>query len=160
MTLTFIDIVFLIIIFAFALVTMIHGFIKEIFGKLAVIAGIVAGFYFCALLAPYLQKLIPIPVVDVVLSFILIFIAVFLFVKILQIIVSSIFSGEIMKSLDRVLGFAFGALEGLMIVSCAIILIRAQPYFQLDSILEGSFIASILNPLLEYPVNYIRGILA
>ena len=47
MTFTFIDIVFFIIIAAFAIVAMIHGLIKELFGKLAVIAGVVAGFYFC-----------------------------------------------------------------------------------------------------------------
>jgi membrane protein required for colicin V production len=160
MTFTFIDIVFLIIIAAFAFTAMIHGLIQELFGKLAVIVGVVAGFYFCGLLAPYISKFIKIPAVDVVLAFILIFITAFLVVKIVQIIVGAIFSGEIMKSLDRVLGLAFGAIEGLMIVSCILILMKAQIWFDFDSLLSKSSIAKILIPYLQSPIKYIRGMLA
>ncbi|MBQ8013660.1 MAG: CvpA family protein [Treponema sp.] len=160
MTFTFIDIVFLIIIAAFAFVAMIHGLIKELFGKLAVIVGLVAGFYFCGVLAPHIEKIIKIPAVDIVLAFILIFITAFLIVKIIQIIVGAIFSGEIMKSLDRVLGLAFGAVEGLLIVSCVLILMKAQIWFDFDSLLSSSTVAKILLPYLEQPIAYIRGMLA
>ena len=159
MTFSFIDIIFLIIIAAFAFVAMIHGLIKELFGKIAVIAGLVAGFYFCGLLAPHVSKIIKIPAVDVVIAFILIFITTFLIVKIIQMIVGMIFSGEILKSLDRVLGLAFGAVEGILVVSCILILMNAQIWFNFDSLLNGSTIYHILSPFLEYPVNYIRGML-
>lgn len=160
MTFTFIDIVFLIIIAAFAFVAMIHGLINELFGKLAMIVGVVAGFYFCGLLAPHISKIVKIPAVDVVLAFILIFITAFLVVKIVQIIVGAIFSGEIMKSLDRVLGLAFGAVEGLMIVSCILILMNAQIWFDFNSLLSESTVAKILLPYLQTPISYIRGMLA
>ena len=139
---------------------MIHGLIKELFGKLAVIAGVVAGFYFCGFLAPYIEKIIKIPAVDIVLAFILVFVTAFLIVKILQIIVGAIFSGEIMKSLDRVLGLIFGAFEGLMLVSCLIILLKAQIWFDSDSILSNSSLARLLLPYLSQPISYIRGMLA
>ena len=151
MTFTFVDIVFLIIIAFFALVAMVHGLIKELFGKLAVIAGIVAGFYFCGMLAPHIEKIIKIPAV---------FITAFLIVKIIQIIVGAIFSGEIMKSLDRVLGLAFGAVEGLLIVSCILILMKAQIWFDFSSLLDSSTVAGVLIPYLETPISYIRGMLA
>ncbi|MBQ9281017.1 MAG: CvpA family protein [Treponema sp.] len=160
MTFTFVDIVFLIIIAFFALVAMVHGLIKELFGKLAVIAGIVAGFYFCGMLAPHIEKIIKIPAVDVVLAFILVFITAFLIVKIIQIIVGAIFSGEIMKSLDRVLGLAFGAVEGLLIVSCILILMKAQIWFDFSSLLDSSTVAGVLIPYLDTPISYIRGMLA
>lgn len=160
MTFTFIDIVFLIIIAAFAFMAMIHGLIAELFGKVAVIAGIVAGLYFCPLLAPHIAKFIKIPAIDVVLAFILIFITAFLVVKIIQIIVGAIFSGEILKSLDRVLGLAFGALEGIVVVSCILILMKAQIWFDLHSLTDSSTIYKILAPYLEYPISYIRGMLA
>ena len=160
MTFTFIDIVFFIIIAAFAIVAMIHGLIKELFGKLAIIAGVVSGFYFCGLLAPHIAKIIKIPAVDVVLAFILIFITAFLIVKIIQIIVGAIFSGEIMRSLDRVLGLAFGAIEGLLIVSCILILLKAQIWFDSDSLLSDSTVARIILPYLSQPISYIRGMLA
>lgn len=159
MTFTFIDIVFLIIIAAFAFMAMIHGFISELFGKLAVIVGVVAGFYFCGLLAPHISKFIKIPAVDVVLAFILIFITAFLIVKIVQMIVGAIFSGEIMKSLDRVLGLAFGAIEGLMIVCCILILVKAQIWFDLNSLVDSSTAWKYLNPFLDAPIKYIRGML-
>ncbi|MCR4821568.1 MAG: CvpA family protein [Treponema sp.] len=160
MTFTFIDIVFFIIIAFFALVAMVHGLIKELFGKLAVIVGLVAGFYFCGLLAPHIAKIIKIPAVDVVIAFILIFITAFLIVKIIQIIVGTIFSGEIMKSLDRVLGLVFGALEGLLIVSCILILMKAQIWFDFSTLLSSSSLAGILLPYLEGPISYINGMLA
>ena len=69
MTFTFIDIFFLIIILAFAFIATIHGFIKEVFGKIAVIAGVFAGFCFCGLLAPSIGKIIHIPAVAIVLAF-------------------------------------------------------------------------------------------
>ncbi len=159
MSFTFIDIVFLIIIASFAFMAMIHGLISELFGKLAVIVGLVAGFYFCGLLAPHIAKFIKIPAVDVVLSFILIFVTAFLLVKIIQIIVGAIFSGEIMKSLDRVLGLAFGALEGALVVCCILILIKAQIWFDLNSIVDSSTTWKYLNPFLEAPIKYIRGML-
>lgn len=160
MTFTFIDIVFFIIIITFALMAMIHGLIEELFGKLAVIVGVVAGFYFCGILAPHIAKFIKIPAVDVVLAFILVFITAFLVVKIVQIIVGAVFSGEIMKSLDRVLGLAFGAIEGILIVCCILILLKAQIWFDLDSLTSNSTVYHYLSPFLERPISYIRGMLA
>lgn len=160
MTFTFIDIVFLIIILAFAFAAMIHGLIKELFGKLAVIVGVAGGFYFCGVLAPHIGRVVGIPALDVALAFILIFVTAFLVVKIIQIIMGAIFSGEIMRSLDRVLGLAFGALEGLLIVSCVLILMRAQVWFDFSSVLDTSTLAGILLPYLESPISYIRGMLA
>ena len=107
-----------------------------------------------------IAKIIKIPAVDVVLAFILVFITAFLVVKIIQIIVGAIFSGEIMKSLDRVLGLAFGAIEGLLIVSCILILLKAQIWFDSDSLLSDSTLAKILLPYLSQPISYIRGMLA
>ncbi len=159
MTLAFIDIVFLVIVAFFALSAMMHGLIEELFGKLAVIVGVVAGFYFCGLLAPHIARFIKIPAVDVVLAFVLIFITAFLIVKIIQIAMGAIFSGEIMKSLDRVLGLAFGAIEGALIVCCILILMKAQIWFDFDSLLSDSTIAKILLPYLQTPISYIRGML-
>ena len=160
MTFTFIDIVFLIIILALALSAVVHGFIKELFGKLAVIAGVTAGFYFCGALAPHIGGIINIPAVDIVLAFLLIFITAFLLVKIMQIIAGAVFSGEIMRSLDRVLGFVFGALEGVLIVSCILILMKAQIWLDLDSLINPSAAWRTLGPFLDRPVTYIRGMLA
>lgn len=157
MTFTFVDVVFAVVVLCFAVSAAVHGFIRELFGKLAVVAGVVAGFYFCGMLAPYFSRIIPVSAVDIVLSFVLIFVAAFLFVKILQILIGGIFSGEILKSLDRVLGFAFGALEGLLIVVCVLILLKAQVWFDIGFLTERSAFSTFLSPFLEKPVAYIQG---
>lgn len=157
MTFTFIDIVFLIIILAFALTAALHGLIKEVFGKIAVIAGLYVAFFFCGALAPSLSGVVNNPTVDIVLAFVLLFIATFIFVKIIQIVLQKIFSGEILGSLDHMLGFAFGAVEGILVVSCVLILMKAQIWFDFSSLTENSTIYRILSPFLEKPISYIGG---
>ncbi len=157
MTFNFIDVVFIVVILFFAVTSCVNGLIKELFGKLAVVAGAVAAFFFCGRLSPYLLKIINNPAVDLVIAFILIFVAVFLCVKILQIIFKSIFSGEILKSLDHVLGFIFGAAEGIAIVACVLILLKAQIWFDSSPVTNESTVSSLLLPVLQKPIDYIHG---
>lgn len=159
MTFSFIDIIFLIIVLFFAITACVSGFIHEFFGKLAVVAGAVCAVFFCGKLSPYLLKIINNKTVDLVIAFILIFVAVFLFVKILQTALKNVFSGEILNSLDHVLGFIFGALEGAVVVSCILILLKAQVWFDSSSITDKSTVCKLLLPYLEKPVAYINGML-
>ena len=79
-----------------------------------------------------MEKFINNQAVCIVLAFILLFIAAFLLVKIIQTLIGSVMDGDILKSLDRVLGFVLGALEGLFIVCAILILVCAQPWFVLS----------------------------
>ncbi len=160
MTFTLLDAVFFLMILCFAVTAAVNGFIKELFSKLAVVAGVVCAVYFGALLAPYFKPLVDNSSVDLILSFAVLFIASFLAVKILQIIFSGIFNSEIMGSLNRVLGFVFGFLEGCVIVACLIILLKAQPWFSADSFLEKSTIVQHALPYLASPIEKMSGIFA
>ncbi len=160
MTLSFIDVIFLIIMLIFAVAACAKGFIRELFGKLAVIAGLVAAFLLCGRLEPYLVKAIDNKLLDTVIAFFLIFVVVFLAVKIIQTLVGSLFSGEILRGLDRVLGFAFGALEGLFVVCCLLVLMNAQPWFDFTGTLDSSTFWRILSPFLAEPVKHLRGVFA
>ena len=157
MTFNFIDVVFIVVILFFAVTSCVNGLIKELFGKLAVVAGAVAAFFFFGRLSPFLFKTLHTPDFDLVIAFILIFVAVFLCVKILQIIFKSIFSGEILKSLDHVLGFIFGAVEGIAIVACVLILLKAQIWFDSSPVTNESTVSSLLLPVLQKPIDYIHG---
>ena len=57
------------------------------------------------------------------------------------------------------LGLAFGAIEGLMIVCCILILVKAQIWFDLNSLVDSSTAWKYLNPFLDAPIKYIRGML-
>lgn len=158
MHLTFIDVVFTVIVFVFAIMATTHGFLKELFGKLAIIAGIVVAVLFSSKLSPHMEKFINNQAVCIVLAFILLFIAAFLLVKIIQTLIGSVMDGDILKSLDRVLGFVLGALEGLFIVCAILILVCAQPWFELSVVTDGSFYYKVLAKFIQGPVNYLKGI--
>ncbi len=156
---TFIDIIFSIIILFFAVMACAKGFIKELFGKLAVIAGVLVSLFFCSKLSPYLEKFINSSLVCTILSFILLFITTFLLVKIVQSLIGGLFSGEILKSLDRILGFVFGLLEGLLIICVIFIIVKAQPWIDLSVVTDGSFYWSVLGKFLDKPIQSLGGIL-
>ncbi len=161
MTLTFIDIVFSIIVLLLAIIAAAHGFIKELFSKLAVILGIVVSVSFFGRLAPYIEQVIHNKAVATFVSFLLLFIATYLLVKIIQQLVGAAFRGEILRGLDRTLGFVFGALEGLIAVSIILILVNAQPWFPklAESVTDGSFYWKVLGGILDQPTAYVRGML-
>lgn len=144
MTLTIIDWIFAIIILIFAVTGIIKGFIDNIFGKLAVILGIILAYFFYKDVATGLLKDIKIPIAANVISFLLIFVVVFLIVKIIQMIIQRIFQFSILKSLDRTLGFLFGIVEGCAVVCLTIFLLDAQPFFDASKILEGSFFYNLV----------------
>ncbi|MBQ7158220.1 MAG: CvpA family protein [Treponema sp.] len=161
MTLTFIDVVFSIIVLLFAVIAAAHGFIKELFSKLAVILGIVVAVSFFGKLAPFIEQVIHNKAVATVVAFLLLFIATYLLVKIVQQLVGAAFRGEILRGLDRTLGFVFGALEGIVVVSIVLILVNAQPWFprMAESVTDGSFYWKVLGGILDQPISYVRGML-
>lgn len=158
MQLSFIDIVFSVIVLFIAISACVHGFIAEIFGKIAVIASFFTAFYFCGKLAAKMQNIISVKGVCIAVSFAILFIATFLAVKIIQTAIKSFFSGDILKSLDRVLGFILGLFEGLLVISAILILLISQPWFSLDRLLDSSFYWSMLDSFLTKPIQYVKGI--
>ena len=151
-----IDIIFLAIILVFAIVSAIKGFINAIFNKLCWILGLVGAFLFYNLLSRPMKDFVKNQIAADILSFLVIFIAVFLLIKIVQTILSKIFDGEIMKGLDRSLGFFFGFVEGLVVVYAFIFLVLKQPWFPKPQFLTDSFFVRIFDHVINYvPVTKI-----
>lgn len=150
---TFVDIVFAVIVLVFAVMACSKGFIEELFGKVSIIAGVFVSVVFCGRLSPYLQSIIKVNAVCVVLAFIILFVATFLFFKLLQSVISGVTKGEILNSLDRILGFVLGAFEGLFIVCFLLVLLKAQPWFDTSSVTDKSFFWATLSGILEKPVK-------
>lgn len=148
-----IDIVFLLIIFLFAVLAAMNGFLNEVFGKAApVVAVWVALIFYKPLVLP-IQQYVKNLTVSVILAFTLVFVMAFIVVKLFQSMMKNIFGGEIFKQLDRVLGVLFGILEGFALVCIILILLRIQPWFSVSSILEKSIFDSMLNPFVSEPLN-------
>lgn len=144
MTFTVVDWVFSLIILLFAVGGVIKGFIDNVFGKIAFVAGILLGYLFYKDIANGLLKDIKVPLAANVIAFLLIFVVVFLVIKIVQMIVARVFQWSILKSLDRTLGFIFGLVEGAVIVCLIIFLLTAQPFININPIFEDSFYVNIV----------------
>ncbi len=148
MSFTLTDLILILIVIIFAIIGTAKGFIKAIFGKLCWILGILGAIFFYRKLSAHMISLVHNHTASLILSFVLIFVVIFLVVKILQIIIERIFDGEIMKGLDRALGFFFGILEGFVVVFAGLFILTYQPWFDISKIFEGSFIYSVLLPLI------------
>lgn len=147
MNIAFIDLIFIIIILACVLMAVIKGFVASFFGKASFIVGILLGVFFAPKLDIFVSKYINVPYLTTIISFLLIFIFSYLIMRLLQLLIKSLFSGEIMGGLDKALGFFWGLAEGLLIVGvfCAILIV--QPFFDLTELLSKSFFASKILPM-------------
>lgn len=147
MSFVIIDWIFSGIILIFAIAGVIKGFIDNVFGKIAFIAGIILGYLFYQDVAGGLLKDIKVPYAANIIAFLLIFVVTFLIIKIVQMIVAKVFEWSILKSLDRTLGFIFGIVEGAAVVCLVIFLLTAQPFFSVQGIFDGSFYYNLVNAL-------------
>lgn len=91
MSFTVIDWIFSIIILIFAISGVIKGFIDNVFGKIAFIAGIILGYIFYKDIATGLLKDIKVQFAANIIAFLLIFVVTFLVIKLIQMIVSKVF---------------------------------------------------------------------
>lgn len=147
MNIAFIDFVFIIIIAACVLLSFLKGFVASFFGKATFIVAVLLGIFFAPKLDVFVANYVNVLYVTTIISFLLIFIISFLVLKVLQLIIKSIFSGEIMGSLDKALGFFWGLVEGLLIVGVICVILIVQPFFDLTELLSNSFFASKILPL-------------
>ena len=147
MTFIVVDWVFAAIILIFAISGVIKGFIDNVFGKIAFIAGIILAYMFYKDVAAGLLKDIKIPYAANIIAFLLIFVVTFLIIKIVQMIVSKVFEWSILKSLDRTLGFIFGIVEGGAVICLIIFILTAQPFFNVQTLFDGSFFYNLVTGL-------------
>ena len=66
------------------------------------------------------------------------------------------FESDIMKGLDRALGFIFGVVEGVVYVSLILVVLYAQPWFNVSGLLQNSFFNNLLGTLLSAPADSLR----
>lgn len=143
-----IDIFFIIIILVCAIITAAKGFVREIFNKISLIAGIVLGCLFAKKLQPYLVSVVKSEFFALLVAFLLIFMVVFLIIQIIKTIIGHAFEGDIMKGLDKSLGFFLGIAEGIAIVMFIIIIANLQTIVPVEGIFNGSFFYNLIKPII------------
>jgi membrane protein required for colicin V production len=116
------DIVVFLLIGGFGIRGLMSGFVKEILSLTAVVAGIIAVRIFhepvTAFMAPYIGS----EYAAALLAFVFIFGALYIAARLVANTLSSQVRNAGLGSVDRVLGFGFGALKGLLIATVGFVL--------------------------------------
>jgi membrane protein required for colicin V production len=108
-----------------------------------------------------IQKFFPALVRNIpeILSFVLIFVVVFVLMKLVEYLLTDIVKRINLGGVDRFLGFLFGFAEGIVVTSLLLLAFRLQPLFDAGPLLEGSFFAELLLPLMirrEVPADGLK----
>lgn len=142
---TVVDWVLLLIIFVFVVISLVKGFIDQLFSKSAWILGIIAAIFLYSKLAVLFFEKINNMIICNILSFIAIFAATYIILRLIGLLVQKIVDITILKGLDRIFGAAFGLIEGFAIVCLIMFLINLQPFFDGSKILDDSWFYGLMN---------------
>lgn len=143
-----IDYFFLLIIIVCAIICMIKGFVDSFFDKAAPVLSVIAAVFLYRSFTGLMSKFITNSLLCTIVTFLIIFVVVFILIKILQKIIGHIFEEKILGSLNRTLGFAFGVVEALAIISLVLFLLSSQPFFDSSKLLNDSFFFNIFRKIL------------
>lgn len=151
-----IDVVFIVLILVLVGNGVIKGFIALFFGKAAFVVGFTAGIVFNTPVAQILLQWIPVIILAKIVAFVLLFIATYVFIKLVEKILGWIFKGDILKSLDRSLGFLFGLVEGILVVVLILFLLNLQPWVDVGGLLQDSIFNKIFIGLVSQSVESVE----
>ncbi|MBU0928924.1 MAG: CvpA family protein [Spirochaetes bacterium] len=124
-----------------------RGIIGEVLSMAAVVGGLLSGIFFYRPIGAWLSTLKPLGGFEVVAGFVAAFAVVFIVVKIVERSLRSVLENLNLDILDKALGLAFGALEGVVVSAIVVLALRYQPVFDSASLLEGSFVSRLLLPI-------------
>lgn len=145
-----IDVVFAALVALLVIRCVLRGFVEELLSMASGILGLAAAFCFYRAGGRFInERYLPdMSVLPQILAFVCIFLIVFGAVKLLAAILKDIITRIQLGGLDRVLGGVFGALEGFILVALILFALTLQPLFDAGPLLEKSFFARRLLPLI------------
>jgi membrane protein required for colicin V production len=151
MNIPVIDIVFAVLLFLLAFRAALRGFIEEFISKASLALGILGAVLFYKTGGVFIrERFMPgVRVIPELLAFILLFLIVFVVLKLLEYILKDIAARINLGGPDRLLGLIFGVFEGLVLISLILLLLKVQPLFNSAPLLEPSYFARFLLPLLR-----------
>jgi membrane protein required for colicin V production len=144
------DVVFILLIAVFMIRCFLKGFISEILSMAAIVLGLMASLFFYKNGAEYLRENVwpGLEVIPEIIAFIALFLIVFILIKILETMLKGIIQGIRLGGADKFLGLVFGFAEGIIVVSLIIFVLQIQPLFDSTLLLDESFFANLLLPLI------------
>lgn len=142
------DIIFGVIMLVAVIRCVYRGFITEIHSVAALLAGVIVAILLAKPVARLLEEHIGIANWTTVVAFLAVFLAVYIVVKISEGLIHRLFEKLQLERLDRALGFFLGILEGILIIGVVVFILDIQPFFDVNGLLEESYIAGVMYRLL------------
>jgi len=155
-SLTPLDIVFVILLILVVLRAMFRGFVHEFMSMAALILGILAAVLLSGIVAVKISPYIGNSYWTQIIAFLGLFLLVYVVVKLFEGGLNRVVERINLNSLDRALGFFLGLAEGLVLIFLVILVMRAQPFFDLHSVINQSLFAKVLLPLMPYATHVLQ----
>ncbi len=152
MDFNYFDIIVIAIVVIFSIRGLLRGFIKEIISLAGILISIWAAFTYYPILVPYLDFLQS-PAWRNICAYIIIFVIGILVAHAVITILQRLISLAFLSWADKLLGFCFGLLKGLLI--CAIVATVIRIFFNNIIPLDQSLTIPYLNMLMEYVQSHI-----
>ena len=109
------DYIFIAILLIFTIRGFVRGLINEVFGIGSLIFSLFAGIMLYQKMAEVFSRSMS-PLLSKILGLLAVFICAFILIKIIQLLLKTIFSGAVLGSLDKTLGLLLGFVEGAALV--------------------------------------------
>ena len=154
MELGILDIIFIIVIVITALRGAFRGMIQEIISLAALFISLLLAAVYYPDAAQWIRSRSSIDDASTLIAYAFIFLISFILFKLLQKAVVSMMNESAMESTDRLLGFFFGLLEGVLLCFLLVYLINFQHILDLNSLTADSRIVPYLErflPALDKP---------
>ena len=133
----------------------IHGFTYELSSKAGIILGLLVSLMFSSKFTLFIDSRFGLGRYSLLVALILLFLGGYISAKFLLSSLNEIFELLHLRFLDHILGFGLGAIEGALIVSAAVYVLRLQDVFDLEQILTISSIVERLTPLAPFGIDTI-----
>jgi len=152
------DLIFIALITLMMIRCYIRGFVTEFLSMAAIVLGFIAALYFYKNGGEFIRNTFMKnkETVPEVIAFIVLFITVFVVIKMIEKMLKGIVDKVYLSGVDRFLGIFFGLLEGLAVVSLTLFILRIQPLFNPESLLQGSFFAKTFLPFITGAENILN----
>lgn len=112
------------------LVSLVRGFLKEVFSIVVWVAAIFAGFQVSGAFAGALEPLIELPSARFIIAFAAVFLLVLVIGGLISFLIGKVVEKTGLSPTDRLFGALFGLARGMVIVVLAVMLLRITPFVE------------------------------
>ncbi|MGM0431811.1 MAG: CvpA family protein [Spirochaetota bacterium] len=157
MSLSVIDIISLVILIVAAIRITFKGFVTEFMSKAGLLVGLLAALMFTNMVAPFFEERLQIGAWSNVVAFIVLFVVGYLLMRLLSSAIKGVLEALHLNVLDNMLGFVLGVLEGAIVISFIVFLLRLQTFMDVGPLLESSWVVELLEPIAPHGIELVKG---